>query len=60
MLQEAKRLSDEQVKARGSIPWLGVDGKKTRAPGPYVPTPENEQRARRILHLRRKAARTKE
>lgn len=53
---EANRLAALQRKERGTRPWEFQD-KKTKAPGPYVPTPENESRAQRIVALRKQAAR---
>ena len=59
MLAEAKRLTELQQKERGYKTVKGLDGKPTRAMGPYVPTPEREQRAAEILRLRKTAARLK-
>lgn len=58
MLTEARRLYELQVAERG-IQTVKVDGKTVTRPGPYVPTPEREQRADRIVHLRKTAARLK-
>lgn len=56
-LAEARRLYRQQVKARGTVPFKTLDGKPCDIPGPYVPNATNEARARRILKLRKEAAR---
>lgn len=53
----ADQLSAQQKAQRGTRTFTGLDGKPTQVPGPYVPSYENESRAREILGLRRKAAR---
>lgn len=55
-LDEARRLTRLQIKERG-LAKAKVNDKVYRVPGPYVPTPEHEARAARILDLRRRAAR---
>jgi hypothetical protein len=59
MTAEADRLVKIQREARGSEPCKGLDGKPSSRPGPYDPSPENEQRAAQIVSLRRRAARQK-
>lgn len=54
---EIKSLCAKQREERGTQWFKGLGDKKTRIPGPYVGTPEREARARRIIELRKKAAR---
>jgi hypothetical protein len=54
MRLEADKLYRLQVKERGIIPHPTKKG--LTIPGPYVSTPEREQRAQQIISLRRYAA----
>ena len=56
MYAEANRLVELQRRERGTE-VIELGGKKVRVPGPYEPTEEREERARKILDLRRRAAR---
>lgn len=53
---QARTLYKLQVQERGLRPGPIVDGKQLVVPGPYVSTPEREQRASRIIDLRKRAA----
>ncbi len=59
LYREADRLYAEQRQARGTVKamTLGEKPKPCKIPGPYEATPENEARARRIIQLRKAAAR---
>lgn len=57
LYDEAKRLELEQIKERGTAPGPVIEGKPTKVRGPYEATTERENRAARILALRREAAR---
>ena len=59
MITAANHLTELQQKERGYKTVKGLDGKPTRTMGPYVPTPEREERAAEILRLRKTAARVK-
>lgn len=56
LISKARRLSDLQVTARGLAPGPVIDGKRTQVRGPFIRTQENEDRARQIIALRRRAA----
>jgi len=58
MKARARELTELQKRERGTQPGPEIDGKRTLVPGPYVPTPEREARAREIIGLRKRAART--
>jgi hypothetical protein len=53
---EARVLYLQQREARGTVKGKTLDNKPCKLPGPYVPTPENQERAATILHWRRRAA----
>jgi len=53
---EADKLAEIQTAERGTVPWEFQD-KKIKVVGPYIPTPEREARAARIVALRKQAAR---
>jgi hypothetical protein len=57
MVTAANHLTELQQTERGYRTIKGLDGKPTRIMGPYVPTPEREERAREIGRLRKTAAR---
>jgi hypothetical protein len=56
MRVEADRLVLDQRKHRGYRKWVDVEGKRCKVLGSYEPTQDAEDRARRIVDLRRKAA----
>ena len=53
----AHRLYLEQREARGYVRAKTLEGKPCKLVGPYVHTPENDERAATILAYRRAAAR---
>jgi len=53
---EAKALVCKQREHRGWHKGKDLEGKRCDLPNPYKPTAETEARARRIVALRRKAA----
>lgn len=56
MLAEANRLVELQREERGYTKGKDLEGEPCLHLGPYVATPEREERARRIGYLRRQAA----
>lgn len=52
---EANRLVAAQREHRGTVDGPVIDGRKTTIMGPYLATAETEERAGRIIALRRRA-----